>query len=51
MKKQKFVKKRDSVIIAAFERRINLNVKVVKSRKVYDRKNAKREIKKSLLVN
>ena len=49
--KREFVKKRDSIIIAAFERRINLNVKIVKSRKAYDWKNAKQEIKKLLLAN
>lgn len=40
------VKKRDSIIAAAYSRQINLNVRVVKSKKDYDRKNYKLSIKK-----
>lgn len=40
------VKKRDSLIVASYNRQINLNVRVVKSKKDYDRKSYKISIKK-----
>ena len=39
-------KKRDKIIMAAFERSINLNVRIVKSKKEFNRKRLKQEIKK-----
>ena len=40
------MKKRDKMIIAAFERSINLNVRIVRSKKEFNRKRLKQEIKK-----
>lgn len=40
------MKKRDSIIIAAYSRQINLNVRVVKSKRDYDRKSYKISTKK-----
>lgn len=40
------MKKRDRIIIAAFKRNINLNVRIVKSKKEFNRKRLKQEIKK-----
>ena len=40
------VKKRDSLIAAAYSRQINLNVRVVKSKRDYDRRSYKTSIKK-----
>ena len=40
------LKRRDSLIMAAYNRQINLNVRVVKSKKDYDRKIYKISIKK-----
>ena len=40
------MKKRDSIIVAAYSRQINLNVRVVKSKKDYDRKSYKISTKK-----
>lgn len=40
------VKKRDSLIVASYNRQINLNVRVVKSKRDYDRKNYKTSTKK-----
>lgn len=42
--------KRDQVILATFERRINLNVRIVKSRKAFDRKKLKKETRTLLLA-
>lgn len=44
------MKKRDRIIIAAFERSINLNVRIVKSKKEFNRKRLKQEIKKDWLT-
>lgn len=40
------MKKRDKIIAAAFERSINLNVRIVKSKKEFNRKKMKQETKK-----
>lgn len=40
------MKKRDRIIIAAFERNINLNVRIVRSKKEFNRKRLKQETKK-----
>lgn len=40
------IKGRDSLIVAAYSRQINLNVRVVKSKKDYDRKSYKISTKK-----
>ena len=40
------MKKRDNIIIAAFKRNINLNVRIVRSKKEFNRKRLKQEIKK-----
>ena len=40
------MKKRDSLIVAAYNRQINLNVRVVKSKRDYDRKSYKLLTKK-----
>lgn len=40
------VKKRDSLIVASYNRQINLNVRVVKSKRDYDRKSYKISTKK-----
>lgn len=40
------MKKRDNIIIAAYSRQINLNVRVVKSKRDYDRKSYKLLTKK-----
>lgn len=40
------LKRRDSLIMAAYNRQINLNVRVVKSKKDYDRKSYKTSTKK-----
>ena len=40
------LKRRDSLIAAAYSRQINLNVRVVKSKKDYNRKSYKNSIKK-----
>lgn len=40
------MKKRDRIIIAAFERSINLNVRIVKSKKEFNRKRLKQETKR-----
>ena len=40
------LKRRDSLIAAAYSRHINLNVRVVKSKKDYDRKSYKISTKK-----
>ena len=40
------LKRRDSLIAAAYSRQINLNVRVVKSKKDYDRKSYKISTKK-----
>ena len=40
------LKRRDSLIMAAYSRQINLNVRVVKSKRDYDRKSYKLSIKK-----
>ena len=40
------LKRRDSLIMAAYNRQINLNIRVVKSKKDYDRKNYKTSTKK-----
>lgn len=44
------MKKRDRIIIAAFERSINLNVRIVRSKKEFNRKRLKQEIKKDWLT-
>ena len=49
-KKGFFMKKRDKMIIAAFERSINLNVRIVRSKKEFNRKRLKQEIKKDWLT-
>lgn len=46
MKKQKKNIKRDQIILAAFQRYVNLNVKIVKSKKIFNRKHFKEETKK-----
>lgn len=45
------MKKRDRIIIAAFERSINLNVRIVKSKKEFNRKRLKQETKKDWTVS
>lgn len=40
------MKKRDSLIVASYNRQINLNVRVVKSKRDYDRKSYKLSTKK-----
>lgn len=40
------LKRRDSLIMAAYSRQINLNVRVVKSKRDYDRKSYKTSTKK-----
>ena len=45
------MKKRDRVIIAAFERSINLNVRIVKSKKEFNRKRLKQETKKDWITS
>ena len=45
------MKKRDRIIIAAFERSINLNVRIVKSKKEFNRKKLKQEIKRDLTAS
>ena len=40
------LKRRDSLIVAAYNRQINLNVRVVKSKRDYDRKSHKSETRK-----
>ena len=40
------LKRRDNLIMAAYNRQINLNVRVVKSKKDYDRKSYKTSTKK-----
>ena len=45
------MKKRDRIIIAAFERSINLNVRMVKSKKEFNRKKLKQEIKIDLTAS
>lgn len=40
------VKNRDQAIVAAYNRQINLNVRVVKSKRDYDRNNHKSETRK-----
>lgn len=40
------LKRRDSLIVAAYSRQINLNVRVVKSKRDYDRKSYKISTKK-----
>lgn len=45
------MKKRDRVIIAAFERSINLNVRIVKSKKEFNRKRLKQETKRDLTAS
>lgn len=40
------LKRRDSLIAAAYSRQINLNVRVVKSKRDYDRKSYKTSTKK-----
>ena len=40
------LKRRDSLIVAAYSRQINLNVRVVKSKHDYDRKSYKTSTKK-----
>ena len=45
------MKKRDKMIIAAFERSINLNVRIVRSKKEFNRKRLKQEIKKDWTVS
>lgn len=40
------LKRRDNLIMAAYNRQINLNVRVVKSKKDYDRKSYKISTKK-----
>lgn len=49
MQKTKLIK-RDQAILATFERRINLNVRIVKSRKAFDRKKLKKETRTLLLA-
>ena len=44
-------KKRDKIIMAAFERSINLNVRIVKSKKEFNRKRLKQETKKDWTVS
>ena len=44
------MKKRDRIIIAAFKRNINLNVRIVRSKKEFNRKRLKQEIKKDWLT-
>lgn len=45
------MKKRDRVIIAAFERSINLNIRIVKSKKEFNRKRLKQETKRDLTAS
>ena len=45
------MKKRDRIIIAAFERSINLNVRIVKSKKEFNRKRLKQETKKDWITS
>lgn len=40
------LKRRDNLIMAAYNRQINLNVRVVKSKRDYDRKSYKNSTKK-----
>lgn len=40
------LKRRDSIIAAAYSRQINLNVRVVKSKRDYDRNSHKSETRK-----
>ena len=44
------LKRRDSLIAAAYSRQINLNVRVVKSKRDYDRKSYKNSIKKEVNI-
>lgn len=49
MKKKKKNIKRDQIILAAFQRYVNLNVKIVKSKKIFNRKHFKEEFKRTIL--